>query len=59
MKTKEEIEKELFDLLDELLSYNHQGGSIIGLEYDEDKQECTIKMTVFIDEDGYVGFQSY
>ena len=58
--TKEKIEKELRDLLEDCLSMYKQDGALISLEYDEKTEICTIKMNTFInDEDDYIGFESY
>jgi hypothetical protein len=57
---KEEIENRLKEILDDLLSTINQDGSIISLDYDESKNECVVKMDVFINEDdNFIGFQSY
>lgn len=46
----------LFDMLSD---YNQEDG-IISLEYDEEKEECNLKMSVhIIAEDDYVGFACY
>ena len=59
-KTKEEIEKRLKDMLHEMLRGYHQEDSILSLEYDEEKQECTVKLSVHIvEEDDYIGFSVY
>lgn len=59
-KTKEAIEKQLKDMLHEMLRSYNQEDSIISLEYDETSQECTVKMTVHIvEEDNYIGFSGY
>lgn len=58
--SKEEIEKRLKDMLHEMLRGYHQEDSILSLEYDEEKQECNLKMNVHIvEEDDYVGFGVY
>ena len=58
--SKEEIEQKLKDLLYEMLSSYNQEGSILSLEYDEEKQECNLKMSVnIVEEDNYIGFSSY
>lgn len=58
--TKEEIEEKLKDMLHEILRGHNQEDSIISVSYDEEKQECNIKMTVsIVEEDNYVGFASY
>lgn len=57
---KEEIEKRLKDMLHEILRGYNQEDSILSLEYDEEKQECTVKMNVHIvKEDDYIGFGCY
>ncbi len=57
---KEEIEKRLKDMLHEMLRDYNQEDSILSLEYDEEKQECNLKMNVHIvEEDDYVGFGVY
>lgn len=58
--TKEEIEQELFTLLNTLLEGGNQEGSIKNLVYDPETRTCTVTMTVYIfGEDQYIGFQSY
>lgn len=58
--TKEQIETRLKDMLYELLSGGNQEGSIISLDYDEESETCTVKLTVCqVEEDDYVGFQGY
>ena len=58
--SKEEIEKRLKDMLHEMLRGYNQEDSILSLEYDEEKQECNLKMNVHIvEEDDYVGFGVY
>jgi hypothetical protein len=58
--SKEEIEKRLKDMLHEILRDYNQEDSIISLEYDEENQECNLKMTVHIvEEDDYIGFDEY
>ena len=58
--TKEEIEQELFTLLNTLLEGGNQEGSIKDLVYDPETNTCTVTMTVYIfEEDQYIGFQSY
>ncbi len=58
--SKEEIESRLKDMLHEILRGYNQEDSILSLEYDEEKQECNLKMTVnIVEEDDYVGFAGY
>lgn len=58
--TKEEVEKRLKYMLHEILRGYSQEDSIISLEYDAEKEECNIKMTVnIIEEDNYIGFACY
>ena len=58
--TKEEIEQELFTLLNTLLEGGNQEGSIKELVYHSETNTCTVTMTVYIfGEDQYIGFQSY
>lgn len=58
--TKEEIEQELFTLLNTLLESGNQEGSIKELVYHPETRTCTVTMTVYIfKEDQYIGFQSY
>ena len=58
--TKDEIREGLRELLSECLGSCNQDGAVLSLEYDEEKQECTVKMTVHIvDEDNYIGFEGY
>ena len=58
--TKEEIEKRLKDILHEILRGYNQEDSIVSIDYDEEKRECTIKMNVHIvDRDDYIGFGCY
>ena len=59
-RNKEEIEKRLKDMLHEILRSWSQEDSILSLEYDEEKQECNVRMNVHIvEEDDYVGFGVY
>lgn len=58
---KEEIEKQLKILLDDLLESGNQDGSIISLEYHPENEEggtCLVKMSVFI-ENNEAMFQGY
>lgn len=58
--TKKEIESRLKNMLDECLESYNQDGSIISIVYDPEKNECTVKLNVYIvEEDNYVGFQGY
>lgn len=58
--SKDEIEEGLRELLNECLRGANQEGSIISIKYDEDRQECTVQMTVHIvDEDDFIGFEGY
>lgn len=58
--SKEEIEKSLKDTLYEILSDQNQEDGFISLEYNEEKQECNVRMSVHIvEEDDYIGFGSY
>lgn len=58
--TKEEIEKQLHDGLDELLSAANQEGTIRSLVYDEETQTCIVTFAVvIIPEDNYIGFAGY
>jgi hypothetical protein len=58
--SKEEIEKRLKDTLYEILSDQNQEDGFISLEYNEEKQECNVRMSVHIvEEDDYIGFGSY
>lgn len=58
--TKKEIEERLHDMLYELLSGGNQESAIISLEYDEETETCTVKLTTHIEEeDDYIGFDSY
>lgn len=58
--TKEEIEQELFTLLNTLLESGNQEGSIKNLVYDPETRTCTVTLSVYIfEEDQYIGFQSY
>lgn len=58
--TKEEIEGRLRYMLYELLSDQNQEDGFISLEYNEETQECNIRMSVHIvEEDDYIGFGSY
>lgn len=59
-QSKETIEKQLKEMLHEMLRSHGQEDSIISLEYDDVSQECTVKMTVHIvEEDNYIGFAGY
>lgn len=59
-KTNKQIENALYDLLDELLESGNQEGSINSISYDSKTQKATIIMNVvIIEEDDYIGFQSY
>jgi len=58
--SKEEIEKRLKDMLHEMLRTQYQEDSIISLTYDEEKNECLVRMTVnIVEEDDYIGFNGY
>ena len=58
--SKEEIEKRLKDMLHVMFRGYHQEDSILSLEYDEEKQECNLKMSVHIvEEENYIGFACY
>ena len=58
--SKEEIEKRLKDMLYEMLSSQNQEDGFISLEYDEEKQECNVRMSVHtVEEDDYIGFSGY
>jgi len=58
--TKEEIENRLKDMLHEILRTYNQENSILSLEYDEENQECNLRMSVHIvEEDDYIGFGVY
>ena len=58
--SKEQIEKNLTELLEECLSSANQDGAIISLNYDEETELCVITMaTSIIEEDDYIGFQGY
>ena len=58
--TKEEIETRLKGLLHEIFRGASQEDGILSLEYNEKKQECTVKLNVsIIEEDDYIGFSSY
>lgn len=60
MYSKTEIENRLKELLHEMLRGYNQEDSIISLEYDEEKNECNLKLTVnIVEEDDYVGFGGY
>lgn len=60
VKTKEEIEKQLYDLLDDLLEYGNQDGSIKDLKINLEKEEVHITLSLWYDEDNkqYL-FQGY
>lgn len=58
--TKGEIERRLHNLLYELLESGNQEDAIISLTYNEQSEECTIKMrTHIVEEDDYIGFNCY
>jgi hypothetical protein len=58
--TKEEIKERLHDLLYDCLSTQYQESAIISLDYDEETEECIVKLcTHIVEEDDYVGFDSY
>jgi hypothetical protein len=58
--TKEEIETRLKSLLHEMFRGANQEDGILSLEYNEKKQECTVKLNVsIIEEDDYIGFSGY
>ncbi len=60
--TIKEKENKLKELLDELLEYGNQNGSIISLKINKnnDGQTCTVIMSVVeIKEDNYIGFAGY
>lgn len=58
--TKEQIEKSLRDLLNELMRSDNQDGSIRSFHYNEDTKQCTVVFsTCIIEEDDYIGFQGY
>ena len=49
--TKEEIELQLKELLNDLLEYGNQDGTIISLNYNKDTETCTVEMNVVITEE--------
>lgn len=58
--TKEEIEKRLKDMVYEMFSSSNQEDGLLSFKYDEEKQECILRMNVHIvEEDDYIGFSSY
>lgn len=58
--TKKEIEFQLMNTLNEMLRNYNQEDSIISLDYDENNQQCTVKMNVHIvEKDNYIGFGVY
>ncbi len=58
--SKEEIEVRLQEMLNDLLRGGNQDGSILELNYDPINETANVKLSVFIvEEDDYVGFQSY
>jgi len=60
MITKEIIEYRLTQALKEMMSDYNQEDGFISLDYDPEKEECTVKLTVHIvEEDDYVGFGGY
>ncbi len=59
-QSNQAIERELKNLLYEMLSTRYQQDAIISLDYDPKSQECTVKLTVHIvEEDQYIGFAGY
>lgn len=61
---KDKIEKQLKDLLYDMLRDYNQEGALISLKVDDykfdDEITCTIKMNVtIVEEDDYVGFDGY
>ena len=59
-KSKATVEAVLTEMLDELLEYGNQDGSILDIEYDEKTETCNVKMSVVIvEDDNYIGFQGY
>lgn len=60
VKEKKYIEERLYNLLDELLAYGNQDGSILKLDYDPSLNMCTVELkVVIINKDDYIGFQGY
>jgi len=58
--SKEIIEERLKDILYECLSNANQESGLISLEYDEENEECNVKLSVcIVEEDDYVGFDGY
>lgn len=58
--TQEYIEGQLYELLDELLSYGNQEGSIKNITYNSDTKTCIVEFnTIIIEEDDYIGFVGY
>lgn len=59
-KSKNTVERSLRSLLDELLEYGNQDGSIISVHYDEENEKAIVEMNVHIvEEDNYIGFAGY
>ena len=46
--TNKEIESKLKELLDELLEYGNQEGSIISINYNKETETCTVEMNVVL-----------
>ena len=46
--TNKEIESKLKELLDELLEYGNQEGSIRSIKYNKETETCTVEMNVVL-----------
>ena len=58
--SKEEVETVLYDMLHEALGSYNQEDALISLDYNEEKEECVVRLNVtIIEEDSYVGFAGY
>lgn len=58
--TKEQIEEQLYDMLNECLSSYNQDGSIDELIYNPETNTCTVVFkNIFIDENEQAYFQGY